>query len=425
MTSKPKTTKKGAGQFSSPGLQAPPLKISERLEVAYNSLKNRYKSLNVELEETNVKLVNKVFELDLLTQYLDNILSNISQGLIVLNEEGEVTTYNSAAENILKAPGKEVLFHKFWDNFPDDYLGFSIHEVLEGKKCPGTVITRIEPTDSDPLDLEVDTNFLTAFSAAETEEMVLDNTTQSMQGLIILVRDVTEYRKLEILAQRKSRMNELGEMASMVAHEIRNPLGGIKGFASLLERDLADRPELQKMATYITQGTDNLNELVTRVLNYARPPQIQIKSTDVVYLLQELRKHLLSDKSLCKNANIFVECSEKSLFIPIDPQAIRSSLLNLVLNAIQAMPDGGDVTISLEKNNRHVILRVADTGIGIPQENIKKIFSPFFTTRPDGNGFGLSEVHKVIQAHEGTIEVDSVVDEGTTFIMKLPLKRQG
>ncbi|MFQ5729348.1 MAG: two-component sensor histidine kinase, partial [Waddliaceae bacterium] len=229
MTSK---SKKAAGQFSSPGIQAPPLKISERLEVAYTSLKNRYKGLNMELEETNVKLVNKISELDLLTQYLDNILSNISQGLIVINDEGEVTTYNTAAEHILRVPGKKVLFHKFWDSFSDNYLGFSLQEVLKEKKCPGTLVTKIEPIHSNPLDLEVDTNFLTSFSAAETDEMLLDNTTQSMQGLIILVRDVTEYRKLEVLAQRKSRMNELGEMASMVAHEIRNPLGGIKGFAS-------------------------------------------------------------------------------------------------------------------------------------------------------------------------------------------------
>jgi signal transduction histidine kinase len=425
MTRKLKTAGKAEDPSSSPGIQASPRKISERLEDAYASLKNRYKGLNAELEETHAKLINKFLELDLLTQYLDSILSNISQGVIVLNDEGEVTTYNAAAENILKVPRKKVLFHKFWDSFADGYLGFSIRAALKEKQCPKTLITKIEPPSSDSSDLEVDINLLARPSGEETDGTAPDNTAQAMRGLIILVRDVTEYKKLQALAQRKSRMNELGEMASMVAHEIRNPLGGIKGFASLLERDLADRPALQKIASHITQGTDNLNELVTRVLNYAHPPLIQMKPTDVVHLLHELRKHLLTDESLCQNAHISLKCSEKSLFMPVDPYALHSCLLNLVLNALQAMPKGGDVTISLEKSPTHAILKVADTGIGIPKENLKKIFSPFFTTRPDGHGFGLSEAYKVIEAHEGTIEVNSIVNRGTTFLVKLPLTQSG
>ena len=215
---------------------------------------------------------------------------------------------------------------------------------------------------------------------------------------------------------------ELGEMAAMVAHEIRNPLGGIKGFASLLQRDLKNDPELEQMAGYIVEGTDNLNRLVTNVLNYSRPIVPNIESTDLVALVKDLRQLISADHAVDPSVEIIIETAKPVLYAPIDPQFIQSAFLNLIVNAIQAMPQGGILKIILDEENGAAVLKVSDTGVGIQEDNLEKIFSPFFTTKPQGNGFGLSEVHKVIQAHGGTIDVQSAIGKGTQFTIRLPFK---
>lgn len=232
-------------------------------------------------------------------------------------------------------------------------------------------------------------------------------------------------RQLQLLAMRHSRMHELGEMAAMVAHEIRNPLGGIKGFASLLERDLADQPALKEMASYIIQGTDSLNRLVTRVLHYARPIQMQLRPTDLIQLITELIEHVSADAILSQSSEIVTALPAGPVTLLIDPSLIKSAVLNLIVNALQAMPDGGKLSIGVTTTEDQALIAIADTGIGIPEENLEKIFSPFFTTKSEGSGFGLSETHKNIQIHGGAIAVASKVGVGTTFTIFLPFGRRG
>lgn len=410
--------------YSESADRAPPLLISDRMEVAYAALKNRFQGVNLKLKQTNEQLLHKIGELNFISHYLDSILNNVCQAILFVDSSGNITTYNKAAEDTLGVTAEKALFHPFWDSFADDILGFSVREALEHKHGPQTVFAKLERGGDHPREIESECSYM-ASPEQETGNPSCAAATP-MEGLIIMVRDITEYRRLEMIAQRKHRMNELGEMASMVAHEIRNPLGGIKGFASLLERDLKDRPELQKMASYIIQGTDNLNEIVTRVLNFSRPVKLHFKSTNLVPLVRELDEHLQKDEKFNENVKVKIEIDEDEIFAPVDVQSLRASILNLCVNAIQAMPEGGILKVKLSRDDDlRAVIKVSDTGVGIPPENIKKIFSPFFTTRPDGNGFGLSEVHKTIQSHEGTIDVDSEPGKGTVFTIHLPLKRKG
>lgn len=393
---------------------------SKRLETAHAALKRDFEEVNVQLEQSNRRLAQKLKELDTSTSYLRNILSNMSQGLIFINKSSIITTFNKSAETILGRPGVEVLFQPFAQSFDDTLFGFSIHDALEKKAAPLTSFVTVNQTGMPARELEVDARFVTKKEGSEMSKH-LDATLDYTEGLIILVRDVSEMRRLKNLTERNDRLKELGEMAAMVAHEIRNPLGGIKGFASLLRRDLEKEPELQQMANYIVEGTDILNRLVTNVLNYARPVQPLLAATDLNKLLEEVRDRVCIDERLSKGISIEIN-SEAPAVVYIDSQLIQGVLLNLIVNAIEAMPDGGTVALWLGKDDAFAILKVTDTGIGIPQENLTRIFSPFFTTKPHGNGFGLSEVYKVIQAHAGTIEATSTMGRGTTFTVKLPLK---
>lgn len=383
------------------------------LEKAHEELMEKFTQLSKEYSETNQILKTKLDELDSVNDYLTNLLFNMAQGLIFIDLKGNITTYNHRAEEILEVPIAKALYNTYWDVFSDEYFGFSMKLALSLKTAPSSTLLTL-PRDESGKELAIDTTFVLQ---PDPPEGAID-----LQGLIILIRDLTEMRRLQAIEDRKDRMSELGEMAAKVAHEIRNPLGGIKGFASLLERDLEGQPEQQQMAAYICEGTDNLNNLVTNVLNYSRPVKTQFETVDFVVLCEELLSYVRADVNTPQNIKFNFETTLTSLYIVIDPQLIKAALLNLIFNSIQAMPEGGTLTLKLNSNLGKVNIEVIDTGIGIAPENLKKIFSPLFTTKPQGNGFGLSEVFKVVEAHNGTIDVASTLGAGTTFKIMLPLR---
>jgi signal transduction histidine kinase len=226
-------------------------------------------------------------------------------------------------------------------------------------------------------------------------------------------------QKVVPMSNRDDLLKELGEMVATVAHEIRNPLGGIRGFASLLHRDLAGQPEQQEMAQHIIEGADNLSRFVTHVLNYARPTEVHLAPVDLNQLIEELRHHVEADPTLDSRITFTCHLAPSPVKALADAQLLQSALLNLIVNAIQAMPEGGKLALSVKQKNQQPLLQVSDTGVGISPENMPKLFSPLFTTRPSGNGFGLAEVKKIIQAHGGTIDVQSEVGKGTLFTLKL------
>jgi signal transduction histidine kinase len=339
---------------------------------------------------------------------LDVILNNLLQGIICINIEGIITTYNSAAEKILDIKSDLVLNSKFTDHFDDSFFGFSIKNALNQNKISpfkfSNPYINIKKQGHDQTkDVEIKSFF-------------------GKNGLIITIHDITEIKKNDMLAHANNRLKDLGGMTAMLAHEIRNPLGGIKGFASLLQRDLENEPNLKQMVNFIIDGTDHLNRLVTHILNFAHPLDMKFKTTNLTEIVKELKKTVDIDPKLNLKTKgiIFNIQSEIDVIIAADSELIRSMILNLIINAIQAMPNGGTITVTLENNHEETIIKVTDTGTGISKENLKKIFSAFFTTKKDGNGFGLLEVYKVIQAHKGKIEVDSILDEGTTFTIKIP-----
>jgi signal transduction histidine kinase len=219
----------------------------------------------------------------------------------------------------------------------------------------------------------------------------------------------------------KCSQSALEEITSMIVHKLRNPLGGIKGFASLLERDLKDQPDLQRMVLHIIKGADHLDEILTHIQNYARSPEVKRSDTDLVALIRDIPLLVYEQNTIPEQIKISVQSEMKSLIIPIDPGLVRKAFIHLTTNAIQAMPSGGKISISLKKENASALITITDSGEGIPPANMNKIFSPFFTTRQGGCGFGLTEVKKIIRAHKGSIEVDSTENEGATFTIRIPL----
>jgi len=382
---------------------------TSRLENAHQRLQHRFNQVNNQLEKADNALRKKIIDLNSITSYLNNILKNISQGILYIDLSGIVTTYNPQAQIILEIDEKKVLFKKFWDNFRDDVFGFSMKDALNFSLCQK--ITYISSSQKkEKKDIEVCTSFVY-------------DCPKSYQGIIVLLKDVTNLQKLKTLANRNDRLKELGQMAAGVAHEIKNPLGAIRGYASLLYKDLEDSKHLQEMTSYIIDGTKALERVVNNVLQYARPIVLDPISIDVSELIKELIKSIKIDPSFSKDVKIQLHLPEPTFYIPADKALIKAAILNLILNAYQAMEDSGQLDISVMQSNNLCFITISDTGDGIEEKDLENIFSPFFTTKQKGNGLGLSEAYKIIQAHFGHMDVHSQVYKGTTITISLPIKR--
>jgi signal transduction histidine kinase len=380
-------------------------KETHRLRSAYKNLQNRFKSVNIELEKANEALREKMHKLNIVTSYLDNILTNISEGIIFVDLDGIITTINPAAIKILQLP-KDIAFKNFFHHLKDDYFGFSMRNALHLSMTQKISYITLPSLQKE---IEVTAHFVHA-------------SPKEYRGILVMLRDVSEIQKLQKIASRSDRLKELGEMAATVAHEIRNPLGGIRGYASLLYRNLQNSKHLQDMAKNIVEGTKALERLVTNVLQFSKPIEPKPQQNDIVLLMKEMIKFLKVDPSFSDDLQIHFHCLEKQLFLLIDKDLIKSALLNILVNAFQAIEEKGKVMISIMKNNNLCMITISDNGKGIHAQDLDNIFSPFFTTKKDGNGLGLSETYKIIQAHLGTIDVRSEINRGTTFTIHLPIK---
>jgi len=376
------------------------------IKKAYSDLKEQFENVNQDLKLANEKLLKKINERNLVASYLNNILKNICQGIIFIDTDGIITTFNKEAEKILQKKEEDIIFKNFWNNFKDDYFGFSIKESLKLGICQKrTTISLISLNKQ----LEISSSF------------IYENFNK---GMIIMIKDITKIKKLELIANRNDRMNELGKMAAIVAHEIKNPLGGIRGYASLLYRNLENSKHLQSMAKYIIDGTKSLERLLNNVLHFSRPLDINTKPYDICLLIKEIAGLIKVDHSFSKNVILEYHIPTKSILSSIDKELIKSAIFNIIVNAFQAIENSGKITISIFKNNNICMINISDNGKGIKSDDLENIFSPFFTTKKEGNGLGLSEAYKIIQSHFGNIEVRSEINKGSTFLITLPIKER-
>ncbi|HKI51692.1 MAG TPA: ATP-binding protein [Geothermobacteraceae bacterium] len=217
---------------------------------------------------------------------------------------------------------------------------------------------------------------------------------------------------------RASQLSALGELAAGLAHEIRNPLGSIRGTAEIIMDPTTPDRQREEFALILIREVDRLNQVVTDFLKFARPAPVGKQSYDLNKLLDELVDFTATE---CQRNHVTVDLTTSGLpQVAIDPDQLKQVFLNLILNAVQAMPDGGSLRIRTERRQDSLVAEFCDSGPGIPQDILSKIFNPFFTTRQTGNGLGLAISQRIVQAHGGQIEVENS-RQGATFRVLLPM----
>ncbi|MEW6334710.1 MAG: ATP-binding protein, partial [Thermodesulfobacteriota bacterium] len=240
-------------------------------------------------------------------------------------------------------------------------------------------------------------------------------------GSVILFRDMTEVRRLQQEVARTRRLASLGSLAAGVAHEIRNPLSSLKGFATYFRERFRENPADRETAEVMISEVDRLNRVISQLLEYARPLTMTLVSAS----LQPLIRHALKtvegqaqEKGIAIEADLPQDIEE----IPMDADRMSQVLMNLALNAIAAMDAGGTLRVALARHeDRWIRITVSDSGAGIRTEDLSRVFDPYFTTKPSGTGLGLPIVQKIVEAHGGKISLTSEQGKGTTATVILPV----
>ncbi len=384
-----------------------------KLQASHSALQDQVATLTGELSRKNAELSASLAEVSALKNYLANILESISDGVVAIDLDRRVVALNQAAAAILPAIPPRREGEPVEGVFPPEgrELARVLVQALQSGRGQGNVEVQVTPEGGPPRSLSV--------SASP-----IRNEAGAVLGAVETFRDLTELKELEERARRRDRLTALGEMAAGVAHEIRNPLGGIALFASNLRRKLPAGSRESDQADRIVAAVASLDRIVADMLTFtrSRPPDRRPTPLEhVVGSALALAASTLSEKQIA----VREEFATAEARYPLDSELLARAFLNVILNAAQVLPTGGRLTIALreERNGpqREAVAEFADEGPGIPPEISEQLFNPFFTTRKDGTGLGLAITHKIVQDHGGTITVRPNRPCGAVFSFRLPV----
>ncbi len=352
----------------------------------------------------NLYLVQRT--LDRMKTYIQYVVESMANGLISLDAKGVVTTINPAAAELIGISTSEAQGLSFDSLFPE--YADEIRNVLVN----GSTILNKEIEYQRPDDSHIPVN-LSATQLKDNHENKL--------GAVILLHDLREVRELHERARRAEHLASIGRMAATVAHEIRNPLSSIRGFAQYFAGVSKDKEEELAYATAMVKESDRLNLVVSELLSYARPLELDIEAISVKELFEDIVR-MIGLEAEEKDVKIRQEIASDIPRIQLDRDRFLQVLLNLAQNSITAMSNGGELFLKAswlaEKQSIQIV--VQDTGSGIAEQDLPRLFEPFFTTKTQGTGLGLAIVRKIIDAHGGKIEVQSEKNKGATMILVLP-----
>jgi signal transduction histidine kinase len=275
-----------------------------------------------------------------------------------------------------------------------------------------------------------------SFPVRESTSFTRDGRGQ-VTGAVKVFEDLSEIRELEEQARRQDRLAALGQMAATVAHEIRNPLGGIEGFASLLARDFDQTDPRSKLVTKVQEGTRSLNRVVNELLMFTRPMKLDFQKVELASVVNGALSFLAEDIHR-SSVKLYKRFGIDGLSVWGDGEQMKRALLNIILNAVQAMPQGGRLDISCRKRSLSpaaqkmlegrrngatwIEIVVKDTGPGIEESEMPYIFNPFYTKKEKGTGLGLAIASKIVEAHRGQITVSNSPKGGAVFVVSLPFE---
>jgi len=338
--------------------------------------------------------------------FSDNLVENMPIGLLATDSEKRIVSLNNVAATVLQLS-------------PEESVGKDAHTFLPQQIAePLKLLESGEESIEKEIECQLSDQKVVPLEISAT---LLRDEKESFLGHVILFKDLTEVRTLKKEVARSQRLASVGRLAAGVAHEVRNPLSSIKGFATYFKERYHNVPEDIHIAEIMIKEVDRLNRVVGQLLEFARPITLTKKAFSINTLITDSLK-MVERQADEAGVDLKVQLLPDSKDVILDPDKIRQVLLNLYLNAIESMRSGGglSVTISVPSKKNGIEINVADTGTGIRPEDLAHVFDPYFTTKTSGTGLGLAIVHNILEAHAGQIKIKSHLDAGTTITLFLP-----
>jgi len=359
----------------------------------FQELVRKLKEKEEDLDRLRALAEDKALRLE---TYNENILQSVPSGVVSIDNSMRIKSINQSAEKILRVKGEDVINKDYAEVF-----GEPLRSIVRE--------TRVISRDEYPYVTRDNRHIWLGVTTSQ-----LRNAKGEKIGFILVFSDLTDIKTLQEQMELKKRLTQLGEISAGIAHELRNPMSVIAGYAKLLSKKVGASDETTVNA--ILKEIENIDKIISEFLSFAKPTDLNRTSVDLDRLVEETVTATMGNN---ERIRVLIK-AEKPLSIMADEILLRQALTNLFINAVDAMPEGGNLNIELKDFHDKVGINIKDTGHGIPEDIRQKIFFPFYTTKQKGTGLGLAIVQKIIVSHGGSIEVDSKEGEGTTFRIILP-----
>ena len=335
--------------------------------------------------------------------FTGNILENMRDAVVTVDGENRITIFNREAEELFAVDAKMV-------------TGMRIDELLEtSAKCFSLIFT----ATNEELALEYSPGRTRVVSLSHTYTQKPDG---SLESHTVVIKDLTEARRLEREIQRKDKLTAMGGLASGVAHEVRNPLNAISMIAQRFEREFLPRSgvkEYRALTSVLRKESARVNGIVQQFLMFARPAKVELKETPSEEFIAHIST-LFAAQAKAKGVQFSLHMRLDGV-IRIDTAQLTQALLNLLQNALDATAEGGAISLTVNRTAGYNVFQITDNGVGIPSDRIERIFDLYYTTKPEGTGMGLAITQQIITQHQGIIEVQSELNKGTTFTISIPI----
>lgn len=359
--------------------------------------------IGIIVSNQNFKMVSE--EYDKIQTFTGNILNDMVSAIITVDKEGTIRIFNKSAEKLFTIPSNKVIGKNL-----TVVLNQNFHFLIKAVNEKQQLI-----------------NVEQLFDTEEGKKIFLINSTiiydsnSNLDSYTLVIRDITELRTMEKQIHQREKLVAMGELASGVAHEIRNPLNTINMVAQRYEKEYTGKvnsEEFNSITKVLRSEAARVNEIIQQFLKFARPPKLDISKVSLEKFVNEI-KDVIDVQANSKNVKLIIKADGEK-YLTIDFKQMKQALINLLKNAIESSKPGDEVEFLYSSQNDKNIFVISDCGSGIPKENIDKIFNLYFTTKSDGTGLGLGIVQQIISQHDGTITVESEEGKGTKFRIELP-----
>ncbi|HKW36100.1 MAG TPA: ATP-binding protein [Candidatus Acidoferrum sp.] len=403
-----------SGQFDMPSLMA---KTAETSSDELGLMRRKISQVGQQLRG-----VHEIFST--MRENMNSVLAGLEDGLLLFTRDARAVMVSPAAEKFLGAPASEFLGRRVTDIFPP---GHPLRDAL-----------RIEGDELSEITADADLETSEGPKRVNVSVQAIQEDGERM-GALVTLRDLDSLESIDTQLKVSERLAAMGRITAGVAHEVKNPLNSMRLWLENLKESLSfdgerrsarramldldseiDRQAAKQAVQVLDKEIDRLDQVVKRFLDFTRPMDVRLEATQLADLLKEvleIAKPQLLKSNIALATLLPIDVPE----VYVDRALLKQAVLNLVLNAAEAMPNGGQLRLVLSRRGEMAEITVGDTGNGIPPENQQKIFQLFFTTRPGGSGIGLASTFRIVQLHNGSIDFSSEVGRGTTFRIELPL----